>query len=145
MTITATSPRRQRQVSDRGRVTYFLADQPHAVYRIFRADGILLYIGMSSDPEARVQAHRRTQPWRAEIATWTCEWYPTRRDALMAEQPAIDAERPCYGMTTDLYRAVSNLTRTGSSSPTKAADLAALRERYRLDAIATQLARRPIE
>lgn len=137
--MTAT-PTRTRQVSPRGRITYFVPTEPHGVYRLFNARGILLYLGMSGDPDTRIAVHRSTQPWRAEIATWTVEWLPNRHAALVAEQVAIDAELPCYGRTTDLYRAVSDLTRA-NSSPTKRADLAALLERYRQFAVAVQVYR----
>lgn len=129
--------RRARRVSPRGRVTYFLPEEPHAVYHVYSAAGLLLYIGMSGAPEGRVSAHRATAPWRREICSWTAQWYPNRPAAARAEQAAIDAEMPCYGMTTDLYREVSLISASVGADGRRAA-VEAARERYRLRAIEWQ-------
>ncbi len=133
------TPRYEHRTSERGRISKFIPTEPHAVYRIYRADGILLYIGMSSDPEYRIRRHRTEQSWGGEIATWTVEWHDDRRTALRAEQPAIDTELPCYGMTTDLYREVSEISRRSEGKQER---IAAARARYRQYAIAEQLTRR---
>lgn len=130
--------RRVRRVSARGRVTHFLSGEPHAVYRIYDTAGLLLYIGMSSDPEGRVRAHRGTAPWRREISSWTAAWYANRAAAGRAEQAAIDAEMPCHGMTTELYREVSQISRSVGADGRRAA-VEGAREQYRRRAIEWQI------
>ena len=130
-----------RRVSDRGRVTYFDPTEPHAVYRVFDGSGLLLYIGMSADPERRVKAHRSSAPWRREIARWSAEWHPNRAAAGRVEQAAIDSEMPCYGMTTDLYREVSRIAASTGWERRRAA-VGTARERYRRQAIEWQTRKR---
>lgn len=66
-----------------------------AVYRLWDADGNLLYIGSSYDPEKRCEAHRR-KPWWAEVARRTEEWFPHRGRAYAEEMKAIAVERSKY-------------------------------------------------
>lgn len=68
-----------------------------ALYRYFNADGDLLYIGISIDPDGRLKAHRDNhEPWVSEAARRSVEWHDTRADALKAEEEAIKAERPRF-------------------------------------------------
>lgn len=59
-----------------------------AVYRLFAADGALLYIGSAFDPEERCKAHAGT-PWWSTVTRRTEEWHPTRGRAYSAEMGAI--------------------------------------------------------
>lgn len=109
----------QRQVSPRGRVTYFTWDQPHAVYHVYNHSDRLIYIDTSYNPEARIRVHRVEKSWGAEIARHTEEWYPDRRTALAAEHKAIGAENPDYNVVgTPLGREVSLAFRTGDKDAT---------------------------
>lgn len=49
------------------------ASRKAAVYRLYAADGTLLYIGSSYDPDRRCEAHHRT-PWWRQVARRTDEW-----------------------------------------------------------------------
>lgn len=69
-----------------------------AVYRLFAADGELLYIGCSNNPDSRCKAHRHRKPWWREVAKRTDEWYETRDAADAAETDAIKAEKPKYNV-----------------------------------------------
>jgi hypothetical protein len=70
----------------------------HVVYRFFAESGELLYVGVTSNPVARFRAHEIQKSWWSEVADTTLEEYPTRQDALTAEQRAICAEMPRYNV-----------------------------------------------
>jgi hypothetical protein len=68
-----------------------------ALYRYFDVNGDLLYIGISINPDGRLQAHRDNhEPWVPAVASRTIEWLDSRPLALKAEEEAIKAERPRY-------------------------------------------------
>lgn len=71
-------------------------DDPHLLYRCFNASGDLLYVGMTSNLEHRVQLHRSHTPWFGEVTSVTRATYPNRPSARGAEHNAIIAERPRY-------------------------------------------------
>lgn len=73
-----------------------LFDRETAVYRLFDADGTLLYVGISCKPDTRLSQHRGHQQWWQQVATWTFEWLPDRLAALKCEAVAIRAEGPLY-------------------------------------------------
>lgn len=64
------------------------------VYRLFDADGGLLYIGSSINCGARFTRHRADQPWWPQVASWTLEDRPSLDEARTAERIAIAAEHP---------------------------------------------------
>ncbi|MFG3510223.1 GntR family transcriptional regulator [Streptomyces sp. NPDC047821] len=65
-----------------------------ALYRHYAADGELLYIGISQDPEVRWEQHHW---WKQGLsARQTLEWFELRSQALAAEAEAIAIERPAY-------------------------------------------------
>lgn len=71
-----------------------------ALYRHFGADGELLYIGISKDPDGRWADHRANpKPWVHRAARRIDEWYDSRPEALAAEEAAIRAERPGHNGT----------------------------------------------
>jgi predicted GIY-YIG superfamily endonuclease len=79
---------------------------PAAVYRLYNAQDLLLYIGSAFDPKARYRAHARTKAWWPEVARKTEEWHPNRGQAFLAETAAIKNEAPKYNEACSLtYRA----------------------------------------
>lgn len=72
--------------------------KPTDVYRMFDADGRLLYVGMTTCWENRVAGHRNRTPWYAEVADVQFVTYPTRSAALTAERAAIASESPAYNV-----------------------------------------------
>jgi predicted GIY-YIG superfamily endonuclease len=72
-----------------------LADAPHFLYRLLAANGDLLYLGCSADPERRLAEHRR-KPWGGEIAAWQFAEFRDARSAYAAERDAIASESPRY-------------------------------------------------
>jgi len=72
-------------------------ERPAAVYRLWDAEGNLLYIGSSYDPETRCQGHR-DKPWWPRVASRTDEWHESRGDAYRTELEAIVAEDPQHNV-----------------------------------------------
>ncbi|MGW3971154.1 hypothetical protein ACWEFD_17880 [Streptomyces ardesiacus] len=68
-----------------------------AVYRLWSADGVLLYVGSSYDPEERCARHRAA-PWWPLVARRTDDWRPSRAHAYHAESAAIVDERPAHNV-----------------------------------------------
>lgn len=64
-----------------------------AVYRLWDADGNLLYIGSAYDPAKRSRKHRG-KDWWPQVARRTDDWHPSREAAYVAETAAIAAARP---------------------------------------------------
>jgi DNA-directed RNA polymerase specialized sigma24 family protein len=67
--------------------------RPAAVYRLYAADGALLYIGSAYDPKERSKKHRE-KPWWPQVARREDEWHPSREAAYVAETEAIEEARP---------------------------------------------------
>jgi hypothetical protein len=72
----------------------FLAN--HVLYRLYRSDGRLLYVGMTKNLTTRIEKHARDQPWWAEVADCRVEFYSDRETLLAAETTAITTELPAY-------------------------------------------------
>ncbi|MEU5596634.1 GIY-YIG nuclease family protein [Streptomyces sp. NPDC020298] len=78
--------------------------EPAAVYRLWDADGNLLYIGSAFNPDHRCKSHQK-KPWWSEVARRTEEWHPSRGAAYAEELKAIAVERSKYNdMGTPGYR-----------------------------------------
>lgn len=76
------------------------APERTALYRFYGADGDLLYVGISIDPDGRWKAHRdNKEKWVPFVARRTVEWLDSRPEALDAEARAIRSERPRYNGT----------------------------------------------
>ncbi len=68
------------------------------LYRIWDAEGALLYVGISTNPDMRMYKHKRRQPWWAEVDSVSYEWFPNRESAQGAERSAIHHEHPVYNV-----------------------------------------------
>ena len=75
-----------------------LAVAPHYVYRLFDPADVLLYVGCSVNPEARLRTHRSDQPWSDIIDRQTVEGPFSRIEALAREAAAIADERPRFNV-----------------------------------------------
>jgi hypothetical protein len=64
------------------------------VYRAFTADGHVLYIGSSVNPQRRIATHKSGAPWRCDVARWAVEDHPDIGSARAAETAAIISEDP---------------------------------------------------
>jgi hypothetical protein len=69
-----------------------------AVYRLFNAEGLLLYVGCTNSMPQRWRGHSRTQPWWHEVESWTNHWFTTRAVAKSEESRAIARENPKYNI-----------------------------------------------
>jgi predicted GIY-YIG superfamily endonuclease len=75
-----------------------------AVYRLWDAEGTLLYIGSAYDPDHRCKEHSK-KPWWPEVARRTEEWFAHRGTAYREELKAIRAEKSKYNrMGAPSYR-----------------------------------------
>lgn len=68
-----------------------------ALYRLWGHD-VLLYVGISHNPESRLADHRRSQPWACLIDDYEWQWRDTRIQALVDESNAIRTERPLFNI-----------------------------------------------
>jgi predicted GIY-YIG superfamily endonuclease len=66
------------------------------LYRIYDAQGVLLYVGISKTFAARLARHHQDQPWADEIAEVKCHPFPDRESAHQAEVEAIRLEKPVH-------------------------------------------------
>lgn len=70
-----------------------------ALYRVFGADDLLLYVGISNEFGRRWKEHAKTKPWWLERRRLTVdEWFSSRQDAEAAEIAAIRTENPKYNL-----------------------------------------------
>lgn len=67
-----------------------------ALYRFFNASDVLLYVGITADPEVRWRAHEVSQYWWKEVHRKELQWLPSRVEAEEAERRAIYCENPVY-------------------------------------------------
>jgi hypothetical protein len=65
------------------------------VYRLYAADGALLYVGITEELDKRFLRHS-ARLWWPEVASVLLEAYETRRDALRVESWAIYTEGPVH-------------------------------------------------
>lgn len=73
-------------------------DDPTALYRLYDADGALLYVGIAYNTKARMEQHAREQGWWAEVSRRTVRLYASRNEAAEAEEAAIESERPRHNV-----------------------------------------------
>ena len=64
------------------------------VYRAYRPDGTLLYVGSTHCYAIRAYQHKTDSPWWAGDLFWLHEVYPTMAEARATERAAIKAEHP---------------------------------------------------
>ena len=69
-----------------------------AVYRMFDADGVLIYIGYSTNVLRRIYSYTDFT-WYRRIATVKIEHFKTKKEAQQAEKDAIFNESPLYNVS----------------------------------------------
>lgn len=67
------------------------------VYRFFRADSRLLYVGVTQEREKRFLRHSE-RFWWPEVTRVRIESYATRGEALVVETEAISSEAPVHNL-----------------------------------------------
>lgn len=112
------------------------AARPRWVYRLYDAEGLLLYVGVSEHPTKRLrQASTPGQSWRSEVdhdRTTVVECTDqrmaayTQAMAIRVEEPLHNVDRPdAEAIARMAYRARRARARTHDASPTKETSLAA--------------------
>lgn len=76
-----------------------LAHKPTALYRFYAADGELLYVGITQEPETRWKSHERNKVWWIDVARKEHVVLKTRAEAETLERTAIRTEHPRYDRT----------------------------------------------
>jgi hypothetical protein len=66
------------------------------LYRIWSADRILLYVGVSQNPFERLRTHAQNAPWWPHATLITYQIFRAGHDALAAERTAIRTEAPLF-------------------------------------------------
>jgi GIY-YIG catalytic domain len=79
---------------------------PTALYRLYDAQGVLLYVGITCNLKRRMGQHS-VRPWWPLVTRKTMTWYGTERDARAAEAVAIGDENPLYNMARPLTEDVT--------------------------------------
>lgn len=75
------------------------------LYRLYDAEGTLLYIGISKSAMARMKQHAKEKEWWLEVRRIEIEHVLGGRcDAELAERRAIESERPKYNITYNTPR-----------------------------------------
>lgn len=69
------------------------------VYRVYDADGRLIYVGETGDLVQRLQYHHLKAWWGSQMDRVNAKVYPTRDLALAAERSAIRDEDPRWNIT----------------------------------------------
>lgn len=69
-----------------------------ALYRHYDDRGVLLYVGIATNPVSRTDSHRRSSRWASLSVRLDIEWFDTRREALGAESVAIKSEGPVFNI-----------------------------------------------
>lgn len=65
-----------------------------ALYRMFSADGDLLYVGISVSLPMRLKQHEREKPWWSTVTVITAQHFATRDEVVIAELEAIRERQP---------------------------------------------------
>lgn len=76
----------------------WLDDHRTALYRLFDEGGVLLYVGITVNPEERWIDHERTKSWWPQVAEKRIEWLDDRPTALTVELTAIKTEHPLHNV-----------------------------------------------
>jgi predicted GIY-YIG superfamily endonuclease len=72
--------------------------QKTTLYRLYDANDVLLYVGISGKWLARMAQHAAGKGWWDDVATVRREAFPTRAEALAAEVQAIRDEGPLHNV-----------------------------------------------
>lgn len=68
------------------------------LYRHFDKNGVLVYVGISNSALLRTANHRDQSKWFDQVVRIEIERFPSRADALAAEEKAIITEKPTFNL-----------------------------------------------
>ena len=69
-----------------------------ALYRYFDSDGVLLYVGITSNPLSRDAQHRGESTWIEAAARVAYQWLESKEHAAALERVAIRFEKPLHNV-----------------------------------------------
>lgn len=69
---------------------------PTALYRHYDAEGRLLYVGVTNNPDRRKAYHQAQSDWIGATVRVDVQWHQSRSIALAAEAKAICEENPIH-------------------------------------------------
>jgi excinuclease UvrABC nuclease subunit len=72
-----------------------------ACYRHYNAAGELLYVGVTESTGQRYSAHKHASAWFEDIAEIKCDYFDSRRAALVLEAATIVCDAPKYNKAVD--------------------------------------------
>jgi predicted GIY-YIG superfamily endonuclease len=75
-----------------------LRSETHVLYRCYNRSKLLLYVGMTNNPELRFKHHRADKIWWKYVDRITLEDFATRRELIEAEAEAIHSEKPKFNI-----------------------------------------------
>lgn len=87
----------------------WLDSERTALYRLYDAGGVLLYIGISYRPEVRFEQHAEQKQWWPQVARRDIQWFDDRPTAAVAEAAAIRIEDPEHNGTYSPRRSRKSL------------------------------------
>jgi prevent-host-death family protein len=70
-----------------------------ALYRLYDEADVLLYIGISHQPDVRFEQHSKLKEWWPQVDRREVQWFDDRPSAAAAEADAIRSEDPEYNGT----------------------------------------------
>lgn len=68
------------------------------LYRLYSAQGELLYVGIADNIPTRLKQHSKDKPWWPQVASTAFQQFTTRAEAEAAEKRAIQTERPVHNV-----------------------------------------------
>lgn len=68
------------------------------LYRHFNQAGELVYVGISNNAVLRTNGHKGGSRWFDQVVRIDIERYPSRAEALIAEENAILTEKPMFNL-----------------------------------------------
>jgi len=72
-----------------------------AVYRLYDAEDVLLYVGATKNTARRWSQHAKKKSWWHRVARREVVWFDSRPSALLAEHRAIVSEHPLHNSPKD--------------------------------------------
>lgn len=68
------------------------------LYRLYAADGTLLYVGVTGNLLKRFREHRYKKSWWPQVTGMRLAYYDSRAEAEEAEDAAIRSENPVHNI-----------------------------------------------
>lgn len=90
------------------------------LYRLLSSDDELLYVGITTDLNARLANHRRTKPWFDEVADMVTRTFPSRNRAIAAEHELITTLWPLYNKMPGSHSDATTVRNGGTRTPAPA-------------------------